>query len=29
MNQQHDDPIEALLRKQFDGSVPDDGFAIA
>lgn len=26
MNQQQDDPIEALLRKQFDGSVPDDGF---
>lgn len=27
MNTQHDDPIEALLRKQFDGPVPDDGFS--
>ena len=26
MNQQNDDVIEALLRKQFDGPVPDDGF---
>jgi len=27
MNTQHDDPIEALLRKGFDGPVPDDGFS--
>lgn len=27
MNHPHDDAIEALLRKQFDGPVPDDGFS--
>ncbi len=27
MNHSDDHEIEALLRKQFDGSVPDDGFA--
>ncbi len=27
MNHSDDDEIEALLRKQFDGAVPDDGFA--
>lgn len=27
MNQQHDDAIEALLKKQFDGPLPNEGFA--
>lgn len=27
MNHPHDDAIEALLRKQFDGPVTDDGFS--
>lgn len=27
MNHPHDDAIEALLRQQFDGPVPDDGFS--
>jgi hypothetical protein len=27
MSHQHDDPIDALLQKQFEGSVPDDGFS--
>lgn len=27
MNHQSDDPIEALLQKQFDGPVPDEGFS--
>lgn len=27
MNQTDDEAIEALLRKQFDGPVPDEGFA--
>lgn len=27
MSYPHDDPIEALLRKQFDGPVPDEGFS--
>ncbi len=27
MNHPHDDAIEALLRTQFDGPVPDDGFS--
>jgi hypothetical protein len=27
MSHSHDDEIEALLRKQFDGPVPDDGFS--
>jgi hypothetical protein len=27
MNQEHDDAIEALLRRQFDGPVPDEGFS--
>ncbi|HEY0198735.1 MAG TPA: hypothetical protein VGC19_09370 [Rhodanobacter sp.] len=27
MSDLHDDAIEALLRKQFDGAVPDDGFS--
>jgi len=27
MSHQHDDAIEALLRKQFDGPVSDDGFS--
>jgi hypothetical protein len=27
MNEPHDDPIEALLRQQFDGPVADDGFS--
>ena len=27
MSQQHDDAIEALLRRQFDGPVSDDGFS--
>ncbi len=26
MNTLHDDDIDALLRKSFDGPVPDDGF---
>jgi uncharacterized membrane protein YcjF (UPF0283 family) len=26
MNSTHEDPIESLLRRQFDGPVPDDGF---
>lgn len=26
MNQAHDDAIDALLRRQLDGPVPDDGF---
>ena len=26
MNSQHDDDIDALLRKSFDGPVPDAGF---
>jgi Domain of unknown function (DUF5056) len=27
MNESHDDTIEALLRRQFDGPVADDGFS--
>lgn len=27
MNEPHDDMIEALLRRQFDGPVADDGFS--
>lgn len=27
MNRRHEDSIEALLRTQFDGPVPDDGFS--
>ncbi|MEP6898821.1 MAG: DUF5056 domain-containing protein [Rhodanobacter sp.] len=27
MNQSHDDPIDALLRQQFEGSVADNGFS--
>ena len=27
MNHEQDDAIEALLRKQFDGAIPDDGFS--
>lgn len=27
MNESHDDTIEALLRKQFEGPVADDGFS--
>jgi hypothetical protein len=27
MSHQHDDAIEALLRKQFDGPVSDEGFS--
>ncbi|WP_158628799.1 DUF5056 domain-containing protein [Dyella choica] len=27
MNESHDDSIEALLRRQFEGSVADDGFS--
>jgi len=27
MNHSYDDAIEALLRKQFDGPLPDDGFS--
>ena len=27
MNQSQDDAIEELLRKQFDGPVPDEGFS--
>jgi len=27
MNRRHDDAIEAMLRTQFDGPVPDDGFS--
>lgn len=27
MNHPNNDEIEALLREQFDGAVPDDGFA--
>lgn len=27
MTDLHDDPIEALLRKQFAGPIPDDGFS--
>jgi hypothetical protein len=26
MNEPHDDDVDALLRKHFDGPVPDDGF---
>jgi hypothetical protein len=27
MNESHDDSIETLLRKQFDGPIADDGFS--
>lgn len=27
MNDRHDVSLEALLRRQFDGPVPDDGFS--
>lgn len=27
MNHPHDDAIETLLRRQFEGPLPDDGFA--
>jgi hypothetical protein len=26
MNEPHDDDVDALLQKQFDGAVPDEGF---